>query len=84
MQTCKLQHAQLLSHVQFLATPRTVACQTLLSLGFSRKEYWSGLPFPPLGNLPNPEIKPMPPLVQEDSLPLSHWGSYCDVCLTLP
>ena len=36
------------------ATPWTVACQTPLSMGFSRQEYWSGLPFPPSGDLPNP------------------------------
>ena len=72
MQTCKLQRAQLLSRVQLLATPRIEARQTLLSLGFSRKEYWSGLPFPPLGNLRNPEIKPMPPSQQADSLPVNH------------
>ena len=36
----------------------TVACQALLSMGFSRKEYCSGLPFPPRGDLPNPGIKP--------------------------
>ena len=36
----------------------TVACQAPLSMGFSRQEYWSGLPGPPLGNLPNPGIKP--------------------------
>ena len=39
-------------------TPWTVACQAPLSLGFSRQEYWSGLPCPPPGDLPNPEIKP--------------------------
>ena len=40
------------------ATPWTVARQALLSIGFPRQEYWSGLPFPPLGNLPNPGIEP--------------------------
>ena len=44
-----------------LATPWTVARQALLSVGFSRQEYWSGLPFPFPGNLPDPGIKPMPP-----------------------
>ena len=38
-------------------------------MGFSRQEYWSGLPFPSLGNLPDPEIKPGPPAWQADSLP---------------
>ena len=36
----------MLSHVQLFVTPGTVACQTFLSMGFSRQEYWSGLPFP--------------------------------------
>ena len=42
-----------------LVTPQTVARQAPLSMGFSRQEYWSGLPFPPPGDLPNPGIKPM-------------------------
>ena len=44
-----------------LATPLTVACQVPLSMRFSRQEYWSGLPFPSPGDLPNPGIKPGPP-----------------------
>ena len=44
-----------------LAIPWTVACQAPLSMGFSRQEYWSGLPFPSLGCLPNPGIKPVSP-----------------------
>ena len=48
----------LLSHVQLPAIPWTVAHQGPLSLGFPRQEYWSGLPFLPLGDLPNPGIKP--------------------------
>ena len=51
-----------------LATPRTIACQTPLSMGFCRQEYWSGLPFPSLGNLPNPRIEPCSPALQEDCL----------------
>ena len=50
---------QLYSHVWLFATPWTVAHQTPLSLGFYRQEYWSGLPFPSLGDLPNPRIEPM-------------------------
>ena len=46
------------SRVQCFATPWTVAHQAPLSLGFSRQEYWSGLPCPPPGDLPNPGIKP--------------------------
>ena len=47
------------SHVQLFATPGTVAHQASLSMGFSRQEYWSGLPCPPLGDLPNPGIEPV-------------------------
>ena len=46
------------SHVQHFETPWTVCCQALLSMGFSRQEIWSGLPYPPPGDLPNPGIKP--------------------------
>ena len=46
------------SHVQFFATLWTAACQAPLSKGFSRQEYWSGLPCPPPEDLPNPVIKP--------------------------
>ena len=51
-----------------LVTPRTVACRARLSKGFSRKEYWSGLPFPSPGNLPNRGIEPKSPALQADSL----------------
>ena len=44
-----------------LATPWTIACQAPLSMGFSRQKYWSGLPFLPPGDLPDPEIKPKSP-----------------------
>ena len=44
-----------------LATPWTGACQPPLSMGFSRQEYWSGLPLPSPGNLPNPKIEPTSP-----------------------
>ena len=50
------------------ATPWTVARQAPLSMGFSRQEYWSGLPCPPPGALPNPGIEPRSPTLQEDSL----------------
>jgi len=49
---------QSLSCVQLFATQWTVAHQALLSMGFPRQEYWSGLPFPSPGDLPDPEIKP--------------------------
>ena len=51
-----------------LATPCTVACQTPLSVVFSRQEYWSGLPFPSPGDLPDPGIEPQSPALQADSL----------------
>ena len=54
------------------ATLWTVAHQAPLSMGFARHEYWSGLPFPPPGDLPNPGIKPTSPALQADSLPQSY------------
>ena len=51
--------AQSLQSCQLFATPWTVASQTPLSMGFSRQEYWSGLPCPPPGDLPDPEIEPV-------------------------
>ena len=57
------------------ATPWTVALQALLSMEYSRQEYWSGLPFTPPGDLPDPGIKPESPALQVDSLPLSDEGS---------
>ena len=52
-------HARLsrLSHVRLFVTPWTVAHQTPLSMGFFRQEYWSGLPCPPAGDLPDPGIE---------------------------
>ena len=67
-----------LSHAQLFATLWTVAHQAPLSIGFTRQEYWSGLPSPPAEDLPNPGIEPASPLasaLQADSLPLSYWGS---------
>ena len=60
---------KLLSHVWLFATPWTVAYQAPPSLGFFRQEYWSGLPFPSPGDLPNPGIEPGSPLLQADALP---------------
>ena len=48
--------------VRLLATPWTGALQAPLSMGFSRQEYWSGLSFPPPGDLPNPGIEPVSPV----------------------
>ena len=53
----------------------TVAHQAPLSMGFSRQEYWSGLPFPSPGDLPDPGIESVSPALAENSLPLSHQGS---------
>ena len=50
------------------ATPWTVAYQAPPSMGFSRQEYWSGLPFPSPGDLPNPGIEPRSPASQTDAL----------------
>ena len=55
--------------VRLLVPPRTVAHQAPLSMGFSRQEYWSGLPCPPPGDLPHPRIEPRSPALQADSLP---------------
>ena len=68
----------LFSCVQLFATLWTVACQAFLSMGFSRQEYWSELPFPFPGDFPDPEIKPTSisaPALQAGSLLLGHWGS---------
>ena len=52
---------QLLNHFQLFGTPWPVTRQAPLSMGFPRQEYWSGLPFPPPGDLPAPGIKPVSP-----------------------
>ena len=57
-----------LSRVRLFATPWIVAYQTSLSMGFSRQEYWSGLPFPSPGDLPDPGIEPGPPALEADAL----------------
>ena len=60
------------SRVRLFATLWTVAYQASPSMGFSRQKYWSGLPFPSPGDLPDPGIEPMCPALQADYLPLSH------------
>ena len=60
---------QSLSRVQLFVTPWTVACQSPLSIRFSRQGYWSGLPFPFPGDLPDPGIEPGSPALQAGSLP---------------
>ena len=58
-----------LSRVRLFATPWTVTYQAPLSMGFSRQECWSGLPFPSPGDLPDPGIEPGSPALQADALP---------------
>ena len=74
-----------LSHVQLFGNPWTVAYQAPPSMGFSRQEYWSGLPFPSTGDLPDTGIKPRSPGSQVDSLPTelreeNHISDYTDLC----
>ena len=58
-----------LNCVRLFVTPWTVAHQAPLSMGFSKQEYWSGLPFPSPGDLPHPGIEPRSPTLHTDSLP---------------
>ena len=58
-----------------LATPRTIAHWAPLSMGFSRQEYWCGLPFPSPWDLPNPGIELWSPALQADSFPTELGGS---------
>ena len=60
---------KLFSRVQLFVTPGTVAYQAPPSMGFSRQECWSGLPFPSPGDLPDPGIEPRSPALQADALP---------------
>ena len=62
--------AKSLSRIQLFVTQRTVACQAPLSMGFPRKEFWSGLPCLPPGDLPNPGIEPTS---VPHPHPLYHW-----------
>ena len=59
---------KLLSHVRLFATPWTIAYQAPPSMGFSGQEYWSGLPFPSPGDLPDPGIEPRSPALEADAL----------------
>ena len=65
----KKSNRQSFSHVQLFATAWTVAQQAPLSMVFSRQAYWSDLPFPPPGDLPDLGIEPRSPALQADSLP---------------
>ena len=68
-QSLQFSSVQLLSRIQLFVTPWTVARQAPLFMEFSRQEYWSGLPFPSLGDLPDPGIERRSPALQADSLP---------------
>ena len=63
-----------LSCVSLFETPWTVAYQAPPSMEFSRQEYWSGLPFPSRGDLPDPGIEPRSPALQADALPFEPPG----------
>ena len=63
------QEKNLNTHFRFFATPWTVAYQAPPSMGFSRQECWSGLPFPSQGDLPDPGIDPRSPTLQADTFP---------------
>ena len=65
-----------LSRVWLFATPWTVVCQVPSSMGFSRQEYWSGLPFPSPGDLPNPGIEPGSHTLWADTLLSEPPGKY--------
>ena len=74
---CMCVCACMLSHAGHFVTPWTVAHKAPLSMGFSGQEYWSGLPFPSPGDLPDPGIEsvsPASPALAGGSLPLSHQG----------
>ena len=66
----------LLSHVQLFCDTKDSSPPALLSMGFSRQEYWSGFPFPSPGDLLGSGLEPAPPALQVDSFPLSHPGSF--------
>ena len=72
--TCVLNH---FSRVWLFMTLWTVACQAPLSMRFSRQEYWSGLPCPPAGDLPDPGIEPMSPNVScTAGKCFTHWTTW--------
>ena len=71
-----------LSCVPLFGTPWTVAHQAPPSMEFSRHEYWSGLPFPSPGDLPNPGIEPGYPTLQADTLPSEPPGKPCIILST--
>ena len=70
---------KLLSRVRLFVTPWTVAHQARPSMGFSRQEYWSGVPFPSPGDHPDPGIEPRSPALQADALTSEPPGKPCIV-----
>ena len=95
----KVEKVKSLSHVRLFATLWKVAYQAPPSMGFSRQEYWSGLPFPSPGDLPNPGIEPRSPTLQADAspseppgkprmgiilLPISNYLQFSSVALLCP
>ena len=74
---CMLRH---FSCFGLFSTPWTVACQAPLSMGFSRQEYWSGLPSPPPGDLPDPGIEARSSALRADSLPSEPPGKPEQAC----
>ena len=75
-----------LSRVRLFATPWTIAHQAPPPMEFSRQEYWSGLPFLSLGDLPNPGMEPASPeslAFASDSFPLFHLGSLKQFILSI-
>ena len=73
--------AKSLSCVQLFATPQTVTGQAPLSMGFSRQEYWNGLPFPSPEDLPDLVVEPRSPALQVDSLPSESPGKVIYICI---
>ena len=65
-----------------LETPWAAALQAPLSMGLSRQECWSGLPFPSPGDLPNPGIEPRSPALQADSSPTELLGDYLNISIS--
>ena len=100
LQSCECRHGACFTHQRFLCvcelshfssawlcvTPWTVACQIPLFIGFSRQEYWSGLPCPPTGDLPDSGIKPVSlisPALAAGSLPLVPCGKPCNTIINV-
>ena len=71
----KSSHCVVCVNVRLFATPRAVDRQASLSMGFSRQEYWSGLPFPSPEDVSDPGIEPWSPALQADSLPFELQGN---------